>query len=119
MILYMLLLLLSIYSISARKNELYNCMSQVVEDTLFIYFGNENADEELILDSIHTMLEKRLTSDSGREIVLTVCDMEKGILGLRVLETFYLPNGFYKTVVLEKTAIVDLQEGEDMVWQGE
>jgi hypothetical protein len=112
---YTILISLSIYSVQSRKNELKNCLSEIVWQTLDSYYvpvvlreaDYEAADEELIEEELIEELERRLRSDSTYSITILACDMDKGILSVRVDERYSLPNGKEKRWHYAKTAIVE------------
>ena len=97
---------LSIYSISVRKNELENCTSQVVEQTIKAYYHSGKTNEEA-KEALRQELMLRLGSASELSVEVKACDMEKGILSVRVSEVFTLPSGQKKEVACEKTMIVE------------
>ena len=49
----------------------------------------------------------RISSDTQVQTEVLACDMEKGLLSVRVTERFSLPGGRQKTLVFAKTAIID------------
>ena len=97
---------LSIYSISVRKNELENCTAQVVEQSIKNYYHSGKTDEEA-KEALRQELLQRLGSASQLSVDVKACDMEKGILSVRVSEIFTLPGGQKKEVACEKTMIVE------------
>ncbi|MCI7321763.1 MAG: hypothetical protein MR508_00400 [Lachnospiraceae bacterium] len=97
---------LSIYSISVRKNELENCTSQVVEQNLKTYYRSGKESGEVV-EALRQEFMLRLGSASQLSIDVKACDMEKGILSVRVSETFTLPGGQKKEVACAKTMIVE------------
>jgi hypothetical protein len=97
---------LSIYSISARKNEMENCVAQVLERTLRQYYGQENGSEEARAQVKEDLLEQ-LHSSSEVSIKVAACNMQAGILSVSVQETFTLPGGQEKTLSCDKTIIVE------------
>ena len=97
---------LSIYGISARKNEIENCTAQVVEQNLRTFYRSGASDEEA-REALRQELMVRLDSASQVSVDVRTCDMEKGILSVRVVESFTLPGGQKKEVACEKTMIVE------------
>jgi hypothetical protein len=97
---------LSIYSISARKNEMENCVAQVLDQTLKRYYGQENGSDKAKAQVKEALLEQ-LHSSSQVSIGVSACDMQAGILSVSVQETFTLPGGQEKTISCDKTIIVE------------
>lgn len=97
---------LSIYSISVRKNEIENCTAQVVEQTLKCYYQSGKSYQE-VSEAFMQELMTRLGSSSQLMVEFRSCDMEQGLLSVRVAEIFTLPGGKEKEVACEKTMIVE------------
>lgn len=97
---------LSIYSISVRKNEMENNTAQAVEQNLRTFYQSGKSDEEA-KEELRQELMLRLNSASRLIVDVKACDMEQGILSVRVTEQFRLPGGQEKEVVCEKTMIVE------------
>lgn len=106
---YTIVCCLSIYSISSRRNELENCVSQVVRQNLMTYYGGFYSDAE-VEAYVRQDLTARLCSDSRVTIAVSACDMAQGILSVSVTEEFFLPNGMRKLLRCDKTAIVEVEE---------
>jgi hypothetical protein len=100
---------LGIYSISSRKNEMENCVAQVLEQNLREHYGKEGGDSEAA-QSVKEDLLGSLGSDSQVSIDIRACDMSAGIISVSVKETFTLPGGQEKSVSCEKTVIVESEE---------
>lgn len=116
---------LGMFQIYSRKNEINNCLSEVLESTLKDhYYTTEDKNpgvcemvseeslpgylsQEEIAVQVTEDLKLRLKSDLDLEITILACDMEKGILSVEVTETFLLPDGSKKEVSGKKTVIVD------------
>ncbi len=111
---YLLVFCLSVYSISARKNEMENCMSQVLEQNLLYYYGGTYSDE-LVKKAVTDDLGTRLQADSKIVIDVHTCDMKQGILAVVVREEFYLPVGTSKTITCAKTVIAEEEVREEEV----
>ena len=116
---YATILTLSLYGIGVRKNELENCLSEVMESVAEEEFAGYRAvhaapDAERIKEEIRRELLLRLDEDAAVELNFTACDPEKGILALTVRETFRLPTGREKTISYGKTLICEQtqQKGE-------
>lgn len=100
---------LGIYSISSRKNEMENCIAQVLEQNLREYYGEEGKDADAA-QAVREDLLGGLGSDSQVSIDIRACDMSAGIISVSVKETFTLPGGQEKSVSCEKTVIVESEE---------
>lgn len=116
MFLYMLLMMISIYSITTRKNELSNMSAQLVEDTLMNFCGSNSTSEE-VERYLKDMAGQRLQADSRWNVEVTSMDLEKGLLGVALKEDYFLPNGFHRSIVIHKTAIVEQLEKEPVIWR--
>lgn len=97
---------LCIYSISSRKNEIENCMAQVLEQDMKQYFAGENSDTEVAAFVKQDLLQ-RLHSASQVTIEIRACDMQQGILSVCVQEQFTMPGGLKKVIACDKTIIVE------------
>ena len=115
MFFYTIMISISIYSIQSHKNELKNCLSEIVWQTLDNYYvpkilreqDYEPVSEEKVTKEVAEEIERRLRSDSNYSITVLACDMDMGILSVRVDETFMLPGGKEKSWHYAKTAIVE------------
>lgn len=122
MIIYTAVISLTIYGIQSRENEVQNALSEIVVDTLSEYYvpeilrgsGYVPEETEEIEREIREELLRRISSDTTVRVTVIACDMEKGILSVRVDETYQLPNGAQKVWAYAKTAIVDqeIKDGE-------
>jgi hypothetical protein len=115
MIVYTAVIGLTIYGIQSRKNEVENVLSQIVVDTLKEHYVPEilrdtdyRPDPPADIEAeIRDELALRITSDTEVTITILACDMDKGILSVRVDETYYLFNRAERNFTYAKTAIVD------------
>jgi hypothetical protein len=115
LIIYTAVIALTIYGIQARKNEVENVLSQVVVDTLKEHYVPEMLRDldygpdsaESIGEEIRRELDGRIMSDSEVTVTILSCDMDKGILSVRVDESYRLFNGTQRKWSFSKTAIVD------------
>lgn len=107
MLLYLLLLSVSLYSISSRENELDNCLSQIVEDTLVQFYQRDEVTEEKLEAFVEQSLSTRIKSESDVEFQIVAWDMERGLLSIWVEEKYVLPTGKEKVLRVQKTAVVD------------
>lgn len=103
---YLLVFCLSVYSISVRKNEMENCISQVLEQNLLNYYGSESTDAE-VKTTVVQDLSERLQADSKVQINVHTCNIKQGILSVDLCEEFYLPIGVSKTIRCSKTVIAE------------
>ena len=128
LLLYTVVLQLGMFQINSRKNEIENCLSEVLESTLkdnYYLMDNRNPgvcenvsrennpgylNQEEIIDQVTEDISLRLGSDSQLNIRVLACDMEKGILSAEIVETFLLPGGHKKTISGRKTVIVEREE---------
>ena len=92
---YLVVFCLSVYSISARKNEMENCISQVLEQNMIHFYGNTDNDVEV------------KQADSKIVVDVYTCDMKNGIIAATIQEEFYLPIGTRKNIACTKTVIAE------------
>ena len=111
---YTIVSCLSIYSISTRKNEMENCISQVLEQNLLNYYGSESTDAE-VKTTVVQDLSERLQADSKVQINVHTCNIKQGILSVDLCEEFYLPIGISKTIRCSKTVIAEEEVVESEV----
>ena len=112
--LYCISAAVSVCSYGVRKNALESRISGILEHTLSEEYGvGDEADvRENLLEEL--MLGKAATGNRAAEI--TALDLEKGIIGVRVTETYPQMNGKEKEIVCEKLILVDrVQPQEDRV----
>mgnify|MGYP003428475039 FL=1 len=48
-----------------------------------------------------------MTADSKLKVEITECDHPKGVLSVKVVETYKIPSGKTRTVSCEKTGVVE------------
>ncbi len=115
MFFYTVMIAVSIYSVQSRKNELENCLSEIVWQTLDNYYvpkilresDYEPVSEEKVREEVTEEIERRMHSDSNYSITILACDMDMGFLSVRVDEKYILPNGKEKSWHYAKTAVVE------------
>lgn len=107
--LYTIASCLSIYSISARKNEMENCMARVLQQNLESYYASGCPDSE-VASYVRQDLIGQLHAASKLTVEIRACDMTTGVICVRVTESFGLPGGGNKTIACEKTVIVETEE---------
>jgi hypothetical protein len=100
---------LGIYSISSRKNEMENCLAQVLEQNVKQYYGQEGGDAAAA-QAVREDLLGQLHSASQVQVEILACDMSAGLLSVSVKETFTLPGGQKKELSCDKTIIVESEE---------
>lgn len=124
LIIYTAVIGLIVYGIQSRENEVQNALSEIVVDTLADYYvpeflrddDYEPESAETIAQEITEELLRRISSDSEVAVTVIACDLDKGLLSVRVDEAYQLPNGSTRVWAFAKTAIVD-QERKDGVEQ--
>lgn len=97
---------LCIYSVSSRRNEVENCVAQVLKQNLQTYYAKDSSDAE-VEAYVRQDLTARLCSASRVSIDIQACDMTLGILSVSVSEEFFMPNGMRRTIQCSKTVIVE------------
>ena len=105
-VIYTIVSCLSIYSISARRNEMENCIGQVLEQSIRTYYQSGKSDEE-VETIVRQEIAQRLHSESQISIHVKACSMEQGILSVAVTEEFTMPGGKKKSLECEKTIIAE------------
>ena len=92
---YTIVVSLSIYSMQTRKNELENCLSQVVKHTLETYYesgydflSTTTIWESDIEDEIEEEMMARLQADSKVVVEVLDMDFQMGILSVSASEIF-------------------------------
>ena len=124
-ILFTAVIELGMIQIYSRKNEINNCLSEILESTLRDnYYVSDNRNNEVckeisrenivvfksdeeIKKQITKDLKLRLGSDSDIEIRILACDMEKGMISAQVTEKFSFLTGQHKIISGKKTVIVE------------
>ena len=103
---YTLLLGLNILYVQTQKNQLEKHVSRIVKNTLESEYqkGEEAFVEELLLEEITAALS---TKNASLEIKVQGIDLEKGFLSVKVTKQVEMLNGREKTIVVEKTAIME------------
>lgn len=103
---------LSIYSISTRKNEMENCISQVLKYHLNRYYATGVSDTE-VEAFVRQEIRQQLHTASRVSIDVKSCDMVSGVISVRVTEDFVLPGGFHKSIACDKTILVETEVIEE------
>ena len=106
MLILVLVFGLSIYATGYHKNEVERNFSRLVRQELESNYGESVAASE-IKRSIEEQLKSTAFSNSKYEVTILTSDMKKGILSVRLKESFHYPGGKLGIVSITKTAIVD------------
>ena len=69
--------------------------------------GYSCTGSDVIAQEIRQELERRIQSDTEFSVEIIACDMDKGLLSVRVKETYPLPNGASREWSFAKTAIME------------
>lgn len=109
--LYTITIGFSAFSTQTRKNELENNVSHIVASTLKNYY--KNGDEEQIRQEMIDEIEQSLGADANVVIAVRELDLQKGIISVKVEEHFANFNGKEKTLVCEKTVIMEQHMREE------
>lgn len=109
---YTIVSCLSIYSISTRKNEMENCISQVLKYHLNRYYATGVSDTE-VEAFVRQEIRQQLHTASRVSIDVKSCDMVSGVISVRVTEDFVLPGGFHKSIACDKTILVETEVIEE------
>ena len=105
-VLYTLQIGLNILFFQTQKNELEKHVSRIVKNTLESELGKD--EEAFVKQMLLEELKETLSGDAGElEIEIQGIDLQKGFLSVRVVKRVEMLNGKEKTIVVEKTAIVD------------
>lgn len=105
-VLYTLQIGLNVLFFQTQKNELEKHVSRVVKNTLEADFSEE--EEASVKQMILEELKETLSDDRGElEVEVQGIDLQKGFLSVRVTKRVEMLNGKERTIVVEKTAIVD------------
>lgn len=114
LVIYTVALSLGVHSMYVRKNEIDNCVASVLESTMERYYErngllpeNNTIDNASVKNEIIHIINERLHADSYTDVMVCACDMEKGIISVKVKEKFMLPGGIQKEIDCKKTIIVD------------
>lgn len=106
---YMIVIQLGIYTESVRRNELEQCVSDV---SMQILKGYRDESDETAQKALTDRIRQRLSSDSDVQIEVLACDMQKGIVSVKVKEEFLYPNGKNGSVQTARTAIAEKKAEE-------
>ena len=99
---YTIVSCLSIYSISTRKNEMENCISQVLKYHLNRYYATGVSDTE-VEAFVRQEIRQQLHTASRVSIDVKSCDMVSGVIS----------GGFHKSIACDKTILVETEVIEE------
>lgn len=102
---YVVLIELNVYSIQTHKNELENCFSRVMQQTL--EEGYSTKDDAGAVQMLKQELADCLSHEENLNIAITCMDLQKGILSAVVTEDISLITGKKKSISVEKTVFMD------------
>lgn len=104
--LYTLQIGLNVLYFQIQKNELERHVSRVVKNTLEAEY--QKGDETFVKQMLLQELKATISDESGNlEIEVQGMDMQKGFLSVRVTKRVEMLNGKEKTIVVEKTGIME------------
>lgn len=104
--LYTLLIGLNVLFVQTQKNELEKQVSRIVKNTLENEYqkGEDSFVEQMLVQELVEVLS---TERSRLEIEVQGIDLEKGFLSVKVTKHVEMLNGREKTIMVEKTAIME------------
>ncbi|MBR4026468.1 MAG: hypothetical protein IKJ01_02765 [Lachnospiraceae bacterium] len=108
---YTMALSLGIYNTQIRKNQLENSVSQIVKETLELAYPN--GDESIVKEELINHIKSRLNNIDTTKVEVLAFDLEKGIISVKVTETYNQLSGREKIISLEKTAIMEKEVEQD------
>ena len=113
-----LLILSTMHGRLDRRMELESNLSSIVEEivedmVLNSYYEGQSTD--VVKEDFHQMLSKAIDAPADIVIDIHACDMEKGILSVRVTLSYMHPNESMGAIVCEKCVILNqiVQEAEE------
>ena len=103
---YTLLIGLNVLYFQTQKNQLEKQVSRVVKNMLETEYqkGDESFVKQMLLQEIKNVISEE---NGNLEIEVQGIDLQKGLLSVRVIKRVELLNGKEKTIVVDKTAIMD------------
>lgn len=104
--LYTLLIGANVLYVQTQKNQLEKHVSRIVKHTLESEYqkGEESVVKQILLQEIKNAISDQ---NDNLEIEIQGMDLQKGFLSVRVTKRVEMLNGKEKTIVVEKTAIMD------------
>ena len=111
---YTAMLSLSVYNVCVRRNQMEKTLSSVLQCAMDSYYkpnmyivDKETVDNYEVKKAIISDLEERFTADGKMDVMVYVCDMQKGIISAGVEEEFNLPIGITKKISCKKIILAD------------
>ena len=103
---YTLLIGLNVLYVQTQKNELEKMVSRIVKNTLENEYqkGEAALVEQMLVQELTAVLS---TERDRLEIEVQGIDLEKGLLSVKVTKYVEMLNGREKTIVVEKTAVME------------
>lgn len=111
--LYTFSLVFSVFSLQTRKNDLENHVARVVEG--FLESTYKTGDEAVVKQMLIAELSRNIDGSGTLTVDVQALDLQKGIISVKVSETFRQFNGKERTIVCEKTAIMEQSAQEAKV----
>lgn len=103
---YTLMIGLNILYFQTQKNQLEKQVSRIVKNTLEAEYQKE--DEAFVKQMLLQEIKNSISEKNGElEVEVQGIDLQKGFLSVRVTKRVEMLNGKEKTIVVEKTAIMD------------
>lgn len=111
---YVTMIGMNVYMIQTHKDQLENCFSRILQQALEEGYGT--VENEMITQRIISDFAESMNNEGALQVEIQAMDLQKGLLSVRVTESFFLLNGKEKVITLEKTIIMDrLVLNEDRV----
>lgn len=92
---------------SVRQDELTTNTSNALEQSLRGVKKGEITNNEQLAQAFQANLKARISSDSKVHVDVLNANYTNGSLSVKVTETYQLPNGKKKTIVCEKTGMLE------------
>lgn len=103
--LYTFSLMFSVLSLETRKNSLENHVARVVEG--FLESAYQTGSEQEVRQRLVWELSQNIDDSGSLTVDVLALDLQKGIISVKVSEAFRQFNGRMRTIVCEKTAIME------------
>ena len=92
---------------SVRQDELTTNTSNAVDATIQSCRNNKYSTDDAMAKGFQQHLKNQMTADGKLKVEITECDHTKGILSVKVVETYKIPSGKTRIVSCEKTGVVE------------
>jgi hypothetical protein len=108
-VILIMLILMAITSDGARASESENALASAVEQTLaqVIKKGYPIRNYEELISDFHQRLLLQINSNSDIKIEVMNADMNRGILDIKITETYQTVKGKEKNISCRKTVVVE------------